>query len=209
MRLLGIGLAAFVLCLSVDAADIPALFRDVAPETLPLVLSHLDPTTLIVATTNTYAYPVTGWCRPQFDLSTNGLMKVYTSITGGRYKGGKHFDGEERLWVEIGDEGHEKIMLYVTTAVYANVDAAQKSIAECMSGMALPARFKFYSCGVGDYCFRLTQDGRFDSWLFSRNNVRIEINSKSSDFSAESIPRQIDADILKRSLEPPSSEEGR
>ena len=206
MKICGIGLAAFALCLSVDAADIPALFRDVAPETLPLVLSHLGPTTSIVATTNTYAYPVTGWCRPQLDLPTNSLMRVYTSEADGCYKKGKHLDGDERLWVVIGGKKHETTMVCVNTGVYINVDAAQRAIAEEMNGMTATLSFEPYSCGVGDYCFRImTKGGEY--WLFSRNNVRVSIRNYSSWFSAESIARQIDSDILKRSLEPPSREE--
>ena len=192
MRLLGIGLAAFALCLSVDAADIPALFRDMQ--------GRLDPAIPVALATNAYARPVIRWTIPQLELQTNNHMRVYRE------------NGQNEGWFSVvaKNNGHEERLLHIKTRVCANMHDAQKAVVHEMNNMTSTWRYKFDPLGKGDYCFRLIVKGRFEDWLFCRNNVMVNITSSQNQFfPVEEIARQIDADILKRSLEPPSSEEGR
>ena len=155
----------------------------------------LDRSIPVVITTNTYEHPVLGWQRPPLDLPTNGQMKVHTE-TGG---------GDDWFHVVTVDKEREKLLLEIDTVVCTNAYEARKVIAQEMNAMTATWRYKSHSCGIGDYCFRIKLKGTIDHWVFSRNNIKVSI-SCSPLFSAESIARQIDADILKCSLEPPSRE---
>ena len=156
------------------------------------------------------AYPriLPQWNLPALDLQTNDLqVLVFRTASQDVCKETHRYRSSELLRVEQ-TNGHE--IVRVSSKVFEDALRAQESILERFAMTSCPIPYARYSKGIGDHCFRLVTSGKgAETLVFSRNNVQVTISLRLPLFSAESIARQIDADILKCSLQPPSREEGK
>ncbi len=203
MKICGIGLATLVFALSVGCCQ--ADYQDVL---LDPIKARYDFKLWGGQTVQTYPRILPQWNLPALDLQTNDFqILVFRTASQDVCKKTHRYRSSELLRV-VQTNGHE--IVRVSSRVCEDALRAQESILERFAMTSCPIPYARYSKGIGDHCFRLVTSGKgAETLVFSRNNVQVTISLRLPLFSAESIARQIDADILKCSLEPPSSEEGR
>ncbi len=157
-------------------------------------------------TARSYPQLLKEWNIPLLMFSTNEVEAANWSPSTHENSCGNGRIPQEEIATIINTNGHT--LVRISSTVAASQKMAHEDIIERLAMTTCPLPYTMSTKGIGDHSFCLSiPDSGMGAWIFSRNNVVVAIYTYSSSFSAESIARQIDSDILKRSLELPSSGE--
>ncbi len=134
-----------------------------------------------------YGEPIKSWRMPPLNIDTNGVKLVSRSSKEGC---------SEELWL-FSDK--QDLILLVKALWCPNVISAHRAIIEEFCQMTSTQRDN-HVVGIGDQGFSYSYGDNWSSYIFARNNIKVSITSYVKRIQAKDVARQIDADILKKSL---------
>lgn len=139
-------------------------------------------------TRTSYVRVLTEFEFPYLPLLTNSPDVKVSFIREGRYR---------RILLETKEDHWE--MLRIEKIVSTNIISAQEFLLEYMGGFEI-GDYSSATNNIGDRGYG-ARVGPKDFVAFSRNNVFVSVNSMTNTYSAETLARLIDADILQKSMQ--------
>ena len=124
------------------------------------------------------------WNIPPLNLQTNGLNVAVRQIV----------EGPERHMMVL-DRDQGACLLRIVSGSGTNVVSAQELLIEHFANMTTTWNYSSSTNDIGDRGYTIPR-----GILFTRNNLCVSVRSFTNVLSPESIARQIDADILSKSI---------
>ena len=137
---------------------------------------------------NVYKGSLMSWQLPTLQLSTNGMMIVKEMLNQNDFSALFLFTP------------NQDTILQIRFSLCKDIISAHEAIINQFALMSSPKLYVREDIGIGDQGFSNSNGNNWSSYIFARNNIKVSINSHITRIPAKDVARQIDADILKKSL---------